>query len=82
MKFFKHIVLLAVLGETEIADFPLVAEPHDVGGLEVSVDDVLGHEMLVAVKDLPDDGDGLVFSDVLLELDKLAEVAVGAVLGD
>ena len=41
--------------KTKITDFPDTAESHNVGRFEISMNDVLAHDVLVGIDDLPDD---------------------------
>ena len=82
MDFLEHEVLLAVFCEPEIPNFPLVSEPHDVGRLEIPVDDALGHEGLVPVHHLFHYQNSPILGNALLQLDQLLQIPVRAVLGD
>ena len=80
MNFVEDILILAISGETEIADLPFVAKAHDVGGFEVSMDDTLSHHVFVASNNLFHDVDCSVFGNAFLELYQLLQIAVRAIL--
>lgn len=72
----ETILAFHAFGEAEVADLTLGALQQDIGGFEVSVDDVISAEVLDATHDLPEEVDGLFFRQFSLFLEVVVEVVV------